>query len=996
MASSLVDLVKINITSTGTGPIKLGTAAAGFRGVEALINGRDYSYSIQQGKNWEVGRGTFLSATAQLVRSVLYSSNGGTAIAIKTGAQVAFVPVSEDLDAVQLAADVTAAAAQAASDAATSTNAAATASSQAAIATTQASLALTAGSTGNPYPNAYASTLPKGVTSGTIGGTAITGATPGTYALTPTGGSITGVQANLVVLTATTARIDIINTGLGTGTTPPTWDKPSGATLPAGTTLTAVVSTLIPDQKSYWVASADGSQILQYGNNAGSVATYPFGGTQTALRTYAGIAALESATSGYSLASATLDVGAYYNRTTGARVVNALYQNLTYNVLAGERGYRATGTLGGGSVASLAIFYSGTNASGSVLGYQSLPDGANHINEVLTVPTGTASIVINGTVAGLALRLERLMPIDGITLTQQGFAAVRAQTRQALQAAGTVPADFGNQATVFGYNVSGDCKPVRYVRGSGCFPTSNGWGIDPTETSLPALAFGIISPKDDTVDSATNALDIYRTPTQSRAAEDINDTIVTMPSSGLFVPKGIDWDKLFYVDLANAATLEVDLSHLPLAKTYSFCAVYESNTGRVVFDAGYGATFVDTGTRFLSVTAGTKLQIQRRSVSQIVIVSWSQFGGNAAPTGIAQGSYSPTVRTTSAFVAGQSLVQQGYGYGASHGAFCARLAALTGPASVHIVNAAYGGSGICERDADPATPTNYWVDMTTPGSPADGPNLTAAMAIISSKNGDSSQPAYGFAIIDHGQQSSYYVDAPGAANANFTKAMYKTATQYMISRLRTAAGSGTLKIGLRTLGRRSSWPSTVTGRMQVIRDAQLEMIAADSNLFLAGETYDLELRDAVHPTDTGYDIVGYRDADEVAKVVYAKTGMVNHPTIISATLNTTFNYVDVLIRTGNYSGSNIDRIFMVPDPRGFAVFNSGGAALNVVKSFWTVADTSNPNYQQCTLRLFLDGAASGGTLYYVWDSFLGFDPQRPIRTTQGSDGKALRPAKVSL
>ncbi|MCV5707390.1 hypothetical protein OFN27_29935, partial [Escherichia coli] len=84
------------------------------------------------------------------------------------------------------------------------------------------------------YPNAYASTLPKGVTSGTIGGTAITGATPGTYALTPTGGSITGVQANLVVLTATTARIDIINTGLGTGTTPPTWAKPSGATLPAG------------------------------------------------------------------------------------------------------------------------------------------------------------------------------------------------------------------------------------------------------------------------------------------------------------------------------------------------------------------------------------------------------------------------------------------------------------------------------------------------------------------------------------------------------------------------------------------------------------------------------------------------------------------------------------------------------------------------------------------------------------------------------------------
>jgi hypothetical protein len=467
-----------------------------------------------------------------------------------------------------------------------------------------------------------------------------------------------------------------------------------------------------------------------------------------------------------------------------------------------------------------------------------------------------------------------------------------------------------------------------------------------------------------------------------------------MPTSGLFVPKGIDWDKLHFVDIANAATVEVDLSHLPYAKTYSFSSMYESNTGKIVFDAGFGATFLDTGTRFLSCTAGTKIEIQRRSYTQFIVVSWSQFGGNAAPTGIAQGSYTPTVRATSAFFAGQSLAQAGYGFGSSHGAFCARLAALTGPASVHMVNVSYGGSGICERDADPGTPTNYWVNMTNPVVPADGPNLTAAIALLTSKNGDSSQPAYGFAILDHGQQSSAFIDAPGNANASFTKTMYKTATQYMITRLRTAAGNASLKIGLRPIGRRSSF--NYTWRMQVVRDAQLEMVAADTNLFLASETWDVDLRDSVHPTDTGYDILGFRDADEVAKVVYAKTGMVSHPTIFSATLNTTLNYVDVVIRTGNYSGSNVDRLFLVPDPQGFAAFTSAGVQVNVIKSYWTATDTSNPSYQQCTLRLFLDAPATGGTLYYVWDSFIPFDPQRPIRTNQTTFGKCMRSAKITL
>lgn len=98
MASTLVDLTKINITSTGTGALTLGSAATGYRGVEALTNGRSYSYSIQQGANWEIGRGTYLADSQQMTRSVMFSSRGGSAIKLAGGAQVAFTALAEDLD----------------------------------------------------------------------------------------------------------------------------------------------------------------------------------------------------------------------------------------------------------------------------------------------------------------------------------------------------------------------------------------------------------------------------------------------------------------------------------------------------------------------------------------------------------------------------------------------------------------------------------------------------------------------------------------------------------------------------------------------------------------------------------------------------------------------------------------------------------------------------------------------------------------------------------
>lgn len=97
MPVKLVDNVKIYNTTTGTGAIVLGTPVPAYRGVEALTNGQVYSYSIHQGANFEYGRGTYLAAGQQLIRSPLASSTGGTALDLQPNAEVAFVALAEDI-----------------------------------------------------------------------------------------------------------------------------------------------------------------------------------------------------------------------------------------------------------------------------------------------------------------------------------------------------------------------------------------------------------------------------------------------------------------------------------------------------------------------------------------------------------------------------------------------------------------------------------------------------------------------------------------------------------------------------------------------------------------------------------------------------------------------------------------------------------------------------------------------------------------------------------
>jgi len=96
-AANLVDLVKVNVLSAGSGSFVLGSAVYGFRGTEALADGSLYSYSIQKNGDYEVGFGLWVAASATLTRSPTASSNGNAPVAFSGAFELSFVARAADL-----------------------------------------------------------------------------------------------------------------------------------------------------------------------------------------------------------------------------------------------------------------------------------------------------------------------------------------------------------------------------------------------------------------------------------------------------------------------------------------------------------------------------------------------------------------------------------------------------------------------------------------------------------------------------------------------------------------------------------------------------------------------------------------------------------------------------------------------------------------------------------------------------------------------------------
>jgi len=97
MSITFVDLVCLTTTAAGTGSFQLGSAVDGYRGQEALVDGAAYSYSVQQGANFEVGYGTYVASSQTLSRTVRWSSHGNAAVAFDANAAVNFTFTAEDI-----------------------------------------------------------------------------------------------------------------------------------------------------------------------------------------------------------------------------------------------------------------------------------------------------------------------------------------------------------------------------------------------------------------------------------------------------------------------------------------------------------------------------------------------------------------------------------------------------------------------------------------------------------------------------------------------------------------------------------------------------------------------------------------------------------------------------------------------------------------------------------------------------------------------------------
>ena len=97
--AKLFNLARMTTATTGTGTITLGSAVAGFLSFAGagVANADVVAYGIQDGANSEVGTGTYTSSGTTLTRTVLASTNAGSAISLSGSAQVFITALKEQI-----------------------------------------------------------------------------------------------------------------------------------------------------------------------------------------------------------------------------------------------------------------------------------------------------------------------------------------------------------------------------------------------------------------------------------------------------------------------------------------------------------------------------------------------------------------------------------------------------------------------------------------------------------------------------------------------------------------------------------------------------------------------------------------------------------------------------------------------------------------------------------------------------------------------------------
>lgn len=96
---TLVNRAKMTTSTTGTGPLTLGTASDGFQSFAdaGITDGQTVRYTIEDGSEFEIGTGTYTASGTTLTRSVDESSNADAPLNLTGGATVFVVASSLDI-----------------------------------------------------------------------------------------------------------------------------------------------------------------------------------------------------------------------------------------------------------------------------------------------------------------------------------------------------------------------------------------------------------------------------------------------------------------------------------------------------------------------------------------------------------------------------------------------------------------------------------------------------------------------------------------------------------------------------------------------------------------------------------------------------------------------------------------------------------------------------------------------------------------------------------
>lgn len=97
---ALLNLVKVNTATTGTGTMTLGSAVTGFLTMAqaGAVDGATYSYGISDGSASEVGYGVYTASGTTLTRNVINSTNSNALITLSGTAKVYITALTNSFD----------------------------------------------------------------------------------------------------------------------------------------------------------------------------------------------------------------------------------------------------------------------------------------------------------------------------------------------------------------------------------------------------------------------------------------------------------------------------------------------------------------------------------------------------------------------------------------------------------------------------------------------------------------------------------------------------------------------------------------------------------------------------------------------------------------------------------------------------------------------------------------------------------------------------------